>query len=132
MYGSLGLPAGARIKEPTCQSRRCKRLGFDPWVGKIPCRRTWQPTPVFLPAESMDGVAWQATVHRNAESDTTEEISNSTCIYLQAMYTNLIQFNGLNCDWETVLIYIWLLLPDSSQQIIPKLASCLLIFRMLQ
>ena len=28
------------------------RPGFDPWVGKIPWRRTWQPTPVFLPEES--------------------------------------------------------------------------------
>ena len=26
--------------------------GFDPWVGKIPWRRKWQPTPVFLPGES--------------------------------------------------------------------------------
>jgi len=25
---------------------------FDPWVGKIPGRRKWQPTPVFLPGES--------------------------------------------------------------------------------
>ena len=25
---------------------------FDPWVGKIPGRRAWQPTPVFLPEES--------------------------------------------------------------------------------
>ena len=28
------------------------RCGFDPWVGKIPWRRAWQPTPVFLPGES--------------------------------------------------------------------------------
>ena len=28
------------------------RCGFDPWVGKIPWRRTWQPTPVFLPGAS--------------------------------------------------------------------------------
>ena len=28
------------------------RLGFDPWVGTIPWRRAWQPTPVFLPGES--------------------------------------------------------------------------------
>jgi len=28
------------------------RPGFDPWVGKIPWRREWQPTPVFLPGES--------------------------------------------------------------------------------
>ena len=38
-------------KEPTCQCRTCKRCGFDPWVGKIPWRRAWQPTPVFLPGE---------------------------------------------------------------------------------
>ena len=29
-----------------------RRLGFNPWVGKIPWRRKWQPTPVFLPGES--------------------------------------------------------------------------------
>ena len=28
------------------------RPGFDPWVGKIPWRRKWQPTPVLLPWES--------------------------------------------------------------------------------
>ena len=29
-------PGGTSGKEPTCQCRRCKRPGFDPWVGKIP------------------------------------------------------------------------------------------------
>ena len=36
-------------KELACQ---CRRPGFNPWVGKIPWRRKWQPTPVFLPGES--------------------------------------------------------------------------------
>ena len=31
---------------------KCKRCGFDPWVRKIPWRRKWQPTPVFLPGKS--------------------------------------------------------------------------------
>ena len=31
---------------------QCKRLRFDPWVGKIPWRREWLPIPVFLPGES--------------------------------------------------------------------------------
>ena len=31
---------------------QCGRPGFNPWVGKIPWKRTWQPTPVFLPGES--------------------------------------------------------------------------------
>ena len=38
--------------EPTYQCRRHKRRKFDPWVGKIPWRRAWQPIPVFLPGES--------------------------------------------------------------------------------
>ena len=36
-------------KESTCQCRRCE---FDPWIGRIPWRRKWQPTPVFLPRKS--------------------------------------------------------------------------------
>ena len=35
-------------KESACQCRRCKRLGFNPWVEEIPWRRKWRPTPVFL------------------------------------------------------------------------------------
>ena len=31
---------------------QCRRPGFDPWVGKSPWRRAWQPTPLFLPGES--------------------------------------------------------------------------------
>jgi len=29
-----------------------KRPGFNPWFGKIPWKRAWQPTPVLLPGES--------------------------------------------------------------------------------
>ena len=36
-------------KEPACQ---CRRHEFNPWVGKMPWRRKWQPTPVFLPGKS--------------------------------------------------------------------------------
>ena len=35
-----------------CVCLQCGRLGFDPWVGKIPWSRKWQPTPVFLPGKS--------------------------------------------------------------------------------
>ena len=31
---------------------RCRRHGLDPWVGKIPWRRKWHPTPLFLPGKS--------------------------------------------------------------------------------
>ena len=50
-YGLLLLLAslvGQMVKNPP----ECGRVGFDPWVGKIPWRRAWQPAPVFLPGES--------------------------------------------------------------------------------
>ena len=55
IWGSLriyaGFPGGSSGKEPACQCRRRYSL-FDPWVRKIPWRRAWQPSPVFLPGES--------------------------------------------------------------------------------
>ena len=52
---------------------QCRRPGFDPWVGKIPCRRERLPTPVVLPGE-FHGLCshWG-----HKESDTTERLSLS-------------------------------------------------------
>ena len=47
-----GFLGGASGKEPSYQYRRHKRNGFYLWVRKIPWRRAWQPTSVFLPGES--------------------------------------------------------------------------------
>ena len=49
-----GFPGGAGGKEPACQcqGRRRKRHRFNPWVGKIPWRRKWEPIPVFLLGKS--------------------------------------------------------------------------------
>uniref|UniRef100_A0AC11DXZ7 Elongator acetyltransferase complex subunit 5 n=1 Tax=Ovis aries TaxID=9940 RepID=A0AC11DXZ7_SHEEP len=45
-------------------SRRCGRsCGSNPSVRKIPWRRKWQPTLVFLPGDPVDRGAWWATVH---------------------------------------------------------------------
>ena len=54
--GFSGGPAG---KESACLCRRYTRCRFDPWSGKIPWRRTWQPIPVFLPGESMGRGDWR-------------------------------------------------------------------------
>ena len=40
---------------------QCRRPRFNPWGGKIPWRREWQPTPVFLPREFQGQRAWWAT-----------------------------------------------------------------------
>ena len=58
---------------------RCKRPWFDPWVRKIPWRREWQATPVFLPGEfcgqrSLVGYSpWGLK-----ESGTTEQPTHNT------------------------------------------------------
>ena len=68
-----GFSGGTRGKEPACQCRRRKRCSFDPWDRKIPWRRAWQATPVFLPGESHGQrslVGHHPWGHK--ESDTTE------------------------------------------------------------
>ena len=48
----ISFPGGASGKQPTCQCKRLKRHGFNPWIGKITWRSIWHPTPVLLPGES--------------------------------------------------------------------------------
>ena len=89
-----GVPRWLSGRESVCQCRnrrRHKRRGFDPWVGKIPWRREWLPTPVFLPGESH---GWRSLEGYSAwghkESDTTEWLtlfylfcaSYQMCIYV--------------------------------------------------
>ena len=85
---NMGFPDGASGKEPVCQCRKCKRRGFNPWVQKIPWRRPWLPTPVFLPGESHGQrslMGYSPQGHK--ESDTTEvtehahiiDFSHKTC-----------------------------------------------------
>ena len=46
-------------KESACQ---CRRHRFDPWSGKIPWRRKWQCTPVFLSGKSLC-LIWTERLH---------------------------------------------------------------------
>ena len=48
IYINWSFPGGSVLKNLPGQ---CRRHRFDPWVGKIPWRRKWQPTPVFLSGE---------------------------------------------------------------------------------
>ena len=61
------LPWWISGKERTCQ---CRRLGFNPWVGKIPWRRKCNPLQCSCLENPMDRGAWWATVHGVAKSRT--------------------------------------------------------------
>ena len=52
---------------------QCKRLGFNPWMGKIPWRRAWQPTPAFLPGK----IPETEEPGELKESDMTERLSHT-------------------------------------------------------
>jgi len=62
------------VKNPPANAGDIMRHRFDPWIGKIPWKREWQPTPGFLPGKSH---GQQSLVGHSPcgckESDTTEE-----------------------------------------------------------
>ena len=77
-----GFPRWRSGKESACQCRRCKRHGFNPWVGNIPWSRKWQSAPVFLPGKfhgqrSLVGCSPQGC----KESDTTERRVSVSSVY---------------------------------------------------
>ena len=71
---SWSFPGGSVVKAPPANTGgTVSQSGqFSPWVGKIPWRRKWQPTPIFLPGKShgqrslMGYSSWD-----HKESDTT-------------------------------------------------------------
>ena len=70
----MGFPGGSVVKTQ-CQ---CRRRRFDPRVGKIPWRRQWQPTPVFLPGKSHGQrrlAGHSPWGHR--QSDVTQRLNNN-------------------------------------------------------
>ena len=71
-----GCRASSQVAQGMDSTRQCKRHGFNPWVGKNPWRRKWQPTPVFLPKNSIDRgalVGYGSWSHK--EWDNTEWLS---------------------------------------------------------
>ena len=66
-----GFPGGSESKE---SAHIARRPGFNPWFRKIPWRRKWQPTPVFLSGEFLGQrslAGYSAWGHK--ESDMTKQ-----------------------------------------------------------
>ena len=77
------LPSWLSGKEATCQ---CRRHGFYPWVRKVPWRRKWQPTPVFLPGESHgQGSLAGYSPWGGKELDTTEQLTATLSLLHEKM-----------------------------------------------
>ena len=100
----VGLPWWLRQWRICLQYRRPR---LDPWVRKIPWRREWQPTPVFLPGES-NGQRSRRLQSMGLQRDRTE-------------YTHTHTHSKLGeVAWPERLIFrgpIWTLLQSSRQEI---------------
>ena len=92
----VGLPWWQRGKELTCQCRRRRRLGFDPWATKI-WRRKRLPTPAFLPGKSHE----QRSLVGNSpggpkETDTTEHaLTHLHLIYGWVLFVDRVSPRGI-------------------------------------
>jgi len=80
----------------TASTQQCYAMPYNyPWVGKIPWRRKWQPTPVFLPGESHGQRSLEATV---AESDMTEANTlHFTSLHVYSCQATLIDPVSSDC-----------------------------------
>ena len=112
-------PGGASDKEPICQCRRHETWdpGFDPWVGKIPWRRAWQPTPKFLPGEAhrteelggLQSTGLQRIRYNWGDSTQTHtDALNERMVSVMLFYANEFVFcrRFSNFDWVIAGIHI--------------------------
>ena len=119
IYGNYSfLPRWCSGKESTCQGRR---HSFDPWVRKIPWRRKWQPTVVFLLGQShgqkdlADYSLWSCK-----ELDTTEWVSMSIpCYWGESFLSILPNATRIRLSWldvwtGTISGPVWELCPSWS------------------
>ena len=94
------LPWWLSVKESTCQ---CRRGGFEPWVGKIPWRRKWQPTLVFLPGTSHGQGAWQVTAHGVARELGTTKWLNKLVYHIDLMLYKCTELYDKACSQQQSL-----------------------------
>ena len=83
-----GSPDGKSL----CQ--QCRRPYLDPWIGKIPWRRKWQPTPVLLPGKSHGQrslIGYSPWGHK--ESDTTEQLHFHFSLVLFLIYLAVLDLS---------------------------------------
>ena len=81
--GKCGFLDGSVGKESACNAGNTGDVEFDSWVGKIPWRRKWQSTPVFLPEKSHRQRSLAGYSPRgHKEFHVTKRVSTLTCTHL--------------------------------------------------
>ena len=96
-YSWSWLPWQIGSKESTCYCRRCR---FDPWVGKIPWTRKWQPHSSI--------VAWEIpwTEESGGLQRVEHDCSDSACVFVNAnlpIFPSFFIFNGNSSIWDNTV-----------------------------
>ena len=108
----MGFPDWFSGKESTYQ---CSVCGFDSWVRKIPRRRKWQPTPVFLPEKSHGWrrlLSYSPWGHKRVGHDWMTKhphpLTNNACVYRPGLTDNgalrpvrRAERDGLQCPHQS-------------------------------
>ena len=103
----FSIPGGTIGKESTCQCQRHKRCKFDPWVERLPWRKTWQPTAVFLSGKfqgqrSLAGYSpWGCKSQTRLSNWTAKTLTNTTCTHTHT-YTHTHTHPTHGCNWWSV------------------------------
>ena len=92
-------------KEPACQCWRCKRCRFDLRVGEIPCRRAWQPTPLFLPGESHGQRKLMGYSPQGRKEPDTDEVTQHARLHTDIYYPVTIFFQVCFCRSFPYLVF---------------------------
>ena len=89
----MGFPGGSAAKNLHANAGRCR---FGPWVQKIPWRRKWQPTPIFLPGKfhgrrSLEGYSpWGRRVRHTEATEHAGMLPLHMTFGKQAVLNNII------------------------------------------
>ena len=98
---------------------RCKRHGSGLWVGKIPWRRKWRPTPVFLPGESHGQK--RSPVHGIAQLSMHKHLIRSICYSMDAWVPPQRSYwiSRFGVDPRSLTFRMWedFIMPERSLQI---------------
>ena len=96
-------------KESTCQ---CRKLRLDPWVRKIPWKRKWQPTPVFLPGKSYGKRSLVSYSPWGCKRVKHNLMTTTTSSFLFHCYLLLHCFNRSQFTWQFSNWWTWRLHSD--------------------
>ena len=91
---------GTSGTELACQYRKHKRCRFNPWVGKIPWRRAWQPTPVLLPEESQEQSSLAGYSPGGCRESDRTEATYHTCM----MTPDAVILVSLNVEFQATFL----------------------------